>query len=253
MNRGMTLVEIMVVVLILVLLMSIAYPAVTTIINKGYETTTIANMKAMTNATISWAADHGDKLPSPQYKGGTDLPDYWDLVGGSGLWLDGVIFAQVYIGNDDPDKEQAAFQSFKSKGGTGQAEQGDHLVGTIFENMASVKRRPQDRNWYHHSYAMNANLKPDEISKGDFMTEKSRGKFIAPSAMLYIDCEDQNTVMAGDVQKIRDAGEIRYEEDRVIAAFLDGNVSKLAGSEIPNNDNSTREGSLFWRGVQLEK
>lgn len=85
MNRGMTLVEIMVVVLILVLLMSIAYPAVTKIINKGYETTTIANMKAMTNATISWAADHGDKLPSPQYKGGTDLPDYWDLVGGSGL------------------------------------------------------------------------------------------------------------------------------------------------------------------------
>lgn len=250
MNQGFTLVEIMVVVVILALLAGIAYPALTKAIAKADEAKTMADLKTITNATISWAGDNNGRLPSPQYQAdGADLPPYWDLATTSGLWLDGVVFAQVYIGNDDPEKEQKAYESFKSGGGSAQASEGGHLVGTAFENTASVKKLAGDRNWYHHSYAMNANLKPDEINAGNFLSEKSLTKFIGPNAMLFIDSQNTNVVMATDAGAIIETGKTRYQEPRVLASFLDGNVQKVAEADLPT-DTTSREGSLFWLGVQ---
>ncbi|NNE91698.1 MAG: hypothetical protein HKN23_08625 [Verrucomicrobiales bacterium] len=264
--------EMLIVVTIIAILVALLSPILGNIKVSADAANAIFNLKSITNATITWAGDNGDKLPSPEYPGGDvrdeeNFPKYWDFKG-TGRWLDGVVFAAVYIEKDitnldDPDaeakrvaQEEAAANSLATDANSA-ASAGGHLVGTFFESRRSVKvSRGQEDNWYRHSYAMNANLKYDEINKHNgssdpWLTEKSRAKLVhAPSAMLYIDCSDSNIIMADDLQLIEETMDERWRGKFAIAAFLDGHVTKLPKRDLPRGNADTEvQASRFWRGV----
>jgi len=267
-QAAFTLVELLAVVVIIALLASMAMIGFNRAIMTTYMSGSINNVKGLVNAAHNWATDNGGKLPSPQYPGDysgggypvsgdtpkESIPAYWDL-GGSGLWLDGVLYAQVYVEEDGPD-----ITSLSQFGSTsGPASAGMHLVGTAFESIGSTKLFPSEKNWYRHSFAMNANLQYDglhaETGGGGraWLTEKTLGNLaFQTNAMLFIDCMEQNVVMAEDVQMIRDAAE-RNGGKHIISGFLDGHVDKLKVGEIPDGDiNSDMDASRFWRGVREE-
>jgi prepilin-type N-terminal cleavage/methylation domain-containing protein/prepilin-type processing-associated H-X9-DG protein len=252
---GMTLIEILVVIAIIGILMAITIPGV----NKAKEVAEAAknssNLKQIANATITWATDNGGRLPSPQYPGGMKAPSgmneedffpkYYNL-GESGLWLDGVIFAAIYMG-ENKDGEVTQYDV---------NENGDHLKGTVFESSISVKRDPTETNWHRHSYAMNASLQYDRIyeqtnSSDPELTEKTMSNLVfSPRALLYIDCIDTNVIRFEEREAILETIEKRWNGGKVIAAYLDGHVERLAERDIPNEDpRSDIESSRFWRGV----
>jgi prepilin-type N-terminal cleavage/methylation domain-containing protein len=259
-----TLIEMLIAITIMVILASAAIPAYNSIVNKANETVCVSGLQQMVSGTMNWAADHGGKIPSPKYSASDPgLPDYWklDTDGEEGLWLNGVIFAQMYL--EDPEKAAEGSEDGPATGsavGISQlAETGKHLVGTVFENKLSVRKNAAERDWYRHSYAMNANLMYDEIATVNgaadpWLTEKAIAKFDPVSAMLFIDCIDQNIVMATDRGLIIEAADQRYDGKRVLAAFLDGHVDKLIPKDVPEADPETdRRSSLFWRGILPER
>lgn len=254
-RAGMTLVELLVVIAIIVVLISLLVPG----LNKAKEVAEAAknssNLKQIATATINWAADNNSKLPSPQYPGGMEPPEgmspedffpkHYNL-GESGLWLDGVVFAEVYL-KENKEGETATYNV---------TDDGEHLKGTLFESTVSVKNDPMEEDWHKHSYAMNANLQYDRIydqidSSDPYLTEKTLANILfAPRAMLYIDCIESNVVKYEDRKLIVDTIEERWKGGKAIVAYLDGHVERLSEKEIPNNDPETdRESSRFWRGV----
>ncbi len=251
----MTLVELLIVLGIIAILLALLVPGLGKVQEVAEASKNTSNLKQLAGATITWAADHGGRLPSPEYPGGMRAPsgvsedDYFPKhydLGESGLWLDGVVFAAVYMGEN---KEEEVTQYNVTA-------DGEHLKGTIFESTMSVKRDPTERNWHRHSYAMNANLQYDRIyeqvnSSDPYLTEKTLANLVfSPRAMLYIDCIEPNVVMHSDLPAIVETIERRWGGGKAIVAFLDGHVERLTEREIPQGSpESDRESSRFWRGV----
>jgi len=255
----------LVVIVIIAILAGLGVGGYRKAINAARMTGTVNNLASLVTATHNWGTDHGGKLPSPEYpgaytggnypsKGNTPAesnPEYWDL-GTSGLWLDGVIFAQVMIEPGDPDKMSLDEFTSDSK-----ATAGGHLVGTIFESSASVDNNRAETDWYRHSFAMNANLQFDglfaEVGGGTqaFLTEKTLGNLaFQANAMLFIDCNQKNVVMAEDVDIIAEAAD-RYGGNKVIVGYVDGHVERVNVNSLPRgNVDNDPEASKFWRGVR---
>lgn len=255
-----TMVEMMVAVAIIGILAAMAFPAYNKLKFAAYDAVTVHNLQQLVNATITWASEHSDRIPSPDYSSVPEdkQPEYV----GAGRWLDGVVFAELYVerGSEDGsgDSESGNISDPQTWDPTGAsapgATSGGHLKGTVFECKASVKRLHEIKDWYQHSFAMNANLQYDEINESSsdpWLTEKNLTKFELPQAMLYVDCIDSNIVMASDIGLLEDAAERRYAGKHVLAAFVDGNVQKIHPDRIPSGDPQTdHEASLFWRGVR---
>ncbi len=251
----MTLIELLVVIAIIAVLIGLTVPGLQKAKEMADAAKNTSNLKQIAVATITWAADHGSRLPSPQYPGGMEVPSgvreedffpkYYNL-GESGLWLDGVIFAELYL-KENKEGEVTHYDV---------SADGEHLKGTLFESTMSVKRDPSETNWHRHSYAMNANLQYDRIydqvsSSDPYLTEKTLSNLLfAPRAMLYIDCIEMNVVKFEDSQAIVDTIEKRWRGGKAIVAFLDGHAERLSEREIPSKDpDSDRDSSRFWRGV----
>jgi len=255
----MTLVELLVVIAILGILVGLLVPG----LNKAKEVAeavkNTANLKQIAMATISWASDNNSRLPSPQYPGGmvppsgTNPDDFFPThynLGESGLWLDGVMFGELYLKED----KEGAVTSYNI------SENGEHLKGTLFESTQSVKKNPLEENWHKHSYAMNANLQYDRIydqveSTDPYNTEKTLSNLLfSPNAMLYIECSEPNVVMFEDRQAIIDTINQRWDGSKVIATYLDGHADRLSEREIPeDNPETDMKSSRFWRGVDPER
>jgi len=256
-KQGMTLVELMVVVAIIVTLIALLVPGLSKAKEIAEAMKSTAGLREIAISTLNWAAENGSKIPSPQYPGGMKpppgvspddyFPEFYNLSE-SGLWLDGVVFAQIYLKED----------SEKSGGATSVnvTEDGEHLKGTFFESTRSVKKNPLEKDWHKHSYAMNANLQYDRIydqveSSDPWLTEKTLSNLVfAPRAMLYIDNIESNIVKHENRQEIVDTIERRWDGGKAIVAFLDGHAERLSEKEIPSGDPKTdRDSSRFWRGV----
>ncbi|MEM9283450.1 MAG: prepilin-type N-terminal cleavage/methylation domain-containing protein [Verrucomicrobiota bacterium] len=270
--RGLTLIEILVVVAIIGILMAILVPS----LGKGKQLAeamkNTANLRNIAAATLSWASDNGNRLPSPQYPGGMledeeDFPKYWDLSD-TGLWLDGVVFGYMYLAEQDnreEDEEEEGGGGEGSGGGSNTGgfqvdEDGTHLRGTVFENTMSVKKTPEERNFHRHSYAMNKDLQYDRKyetfdSPDPSLTEKTLSNLhFMPNAMLYIENRDSNVVEFEDREMILDTMRERWGNTKVIAAFLDGHAERLRDHQIPVADPLTdRLSSRFWRGVDVSR
>jgi len=243
----MTLVELLVVIVIIAILAAITVPNLGRIRMTARASTNLANVREITVATIAWSADNGGRLPSPVYPGGMEppsevspedfFPENWDLSE-SGLWLDGVVFALLY----DPGEYEIN-------------DKGDHLRGTFFESSQAALMNPDEEDWHRHSYAMNANLRYDRIydtigSEEPYLTEKTMSNFLQPTAMIFIECNEKNVIMATDRDHVIDTINDRWGGTKVIATFLDGHAERLSEQEIPSGPvDSDREASRFWRGV----
>jgi type II secretory pathway pseudopilin PulG len=255
----MTLVELLVVIAILGILVSLLVPGLSKAKEVAEASKNTANLKQIGMATIGWASDNGSRLPSPQYPGGMVPPpgispvDFFPLhykLGTSGLWLDGVVFGELYLKED----KQGAVTSYNVTA------DGDHLKGTLFESTQSVKKSPLEKNWHKHSYAMNANLQYDRIydqvrSSDPFLTEKTLSNLLfAPNAMLYIECSEPNVVMFNNRQAIVDTLNKRWDGGKAIAVYLDGHADRLSERDIPKQDPKTDMGSSrFWRGIAEDR
>ncbi len=251
----MTLVELLVVIAILGVLVGLLVPGLNKAKEVAEASKNTANLKQITMATISWAADNGSRLPSPQYPGGmvppsgVDPDDFFPLhynLGESGLWLDGVIFGELYLKED----KEGVVTGYEVD------EKGTHLKGTLFESTQAVKKNPLEENWHKHSYAMNASLQYDRIydqveSSDPHLTEKTLSNLLfAPNAMLYIECSEPNVVTFEERQAIIDTINQRWDGSKVIATYLDGHADRLSEKEIPEADPMTdMRSSRFWRGV----
>jgi prepilin-type N-terminal cleavage/methylation domain-containing protein len=253
--RGLTLIELLIVIAIIGILMALLFPSIARIKLMAEAAKNTANLREIGIATITWASDNGGKIPSPEYPGGMEpppgvteeehFPEFWNLAE-SGLWLDGVVFGAVYM-RENKEGERTTYPV---------DEEGSHLKGTLFESTVSVKKNPLEEDWHKHTYAMNANLKYDSIydqvdSDDPYLTEKTMASLGFPTnAMLYIDCTEENVVRHEDRDLIIDTLEERWDGSKVIAFFLDGHAERLDENQIPEKDpESDRESSRFWRGV----
>ena len=248
------MVELLVVIAILGVLTALLVPGLGKAKEVAEAAKNMVNLREITLSTINWAADNGNKLPSPQYPGGmypnAQLPQHWD-AGTSGLWLDGVVFGAIYMRENS--QGQATSYTIDDKG--------SHLRGTLFENTQSVKKDPSEEDWHKHSYAMNSNLAYDGIydqveGGGDpYLTEKALSNIIfMPKAMIYIENEETNIVDHSDRQAIIDTMEKRWNGTKVIATFLDGHADRLSENQIPEDDpENDRESSRFWRGIDPDR
>ncbi len=254
--RGLNLIEMLVVITIIAILAGLVTAGLGKVKDIAEGAKNLSNLKQLAGITLTWSTDHSNKLPSPIYPGGMKppsgvqadeyFPQYYKL-GESGEWLDGVVFASVYM-QENKDGEVSQIQV---------TEDGSHLKGTIFENTMSVKKNPEEKNWHRHSYAMNANLQYDRIydqvaSEDPYLTEKTLSNLVfAPRAMLYIDCAEPNVVKFEDRQTIIDTMKKRWgEKGRGLVGFLDGHAERMSQQEIPSGaPQSDRDSSRFWRGV----
>ncbi|HRQ90709.1 MAG TPA: type II secretion system protein, partial [Bacteroidia bacterium] len=240
-RQGFTLMELLVVIAIIAILAGLIFSG----LGKAFELAEVAKntsrLKDVANTTITWAADNNGKLPSPQYPGGMKtppnmkdedyFPEHYD-EGESGLWLDGVIFAAIYMKEDkDGNVEKYNVDS-----------DGSHLKGTAFENSMSVKKNPDEKNWHKHSYAMNANIQYDRIyeqvdSPDPYLTEKTLTRLeFHPNTMLYVECMESNVIMFEDRSEIEKTFENRWGGKRGLVAFLDGHIDRLRIEDIPDDD-----------------
>ncbi len=261
-KNGFSLIEILIAMVIIGMLAALTIGALDKAKTTARAAISAASVKEIVTGTILWAADNGNRLPSPQYPGGMVVPNgmseseffpkYWDSV--SGLWLDGVIFAQLYVKTGDERLEDNGGEA--TGGGYQMDDDGTHLKGTHFECKQSVQKFPQEKNWHRHSYAMNKNLQYDLIHKSSdspdpWLTEKTLSNLLfAPNAMLYIECMEQNVIDFTNIDLIEDTAKARWGGKRAITGYLDGHVERLSIRDIPTQDPMTdRLSSRFWRGV----
>ncbi|MDF1739012.1 MAG: prepilin-type N-terminal cleavage/methylation domain-containing protein [Verrucomicrobiales bacterium] len=269
-NKGLTMIEILVVIAILGILIGILVPSLGKAKEVAEAVKNTYNLKQIAVATINWAADNGSKLPSPQYPGGMEapkgipeedfFPPYYN-VGETGLWLDGVIFAEMYlkeanVRENEEEDPSGATDVEETTGGYTFDENGSHLKGTLFENTMSVKKDPGEEDWHKHSYAMNASLQYDRIydsvnTSDPYLTEKTLSNLVfAPNAMLYIDCIETNVIRFEERESVIETSEERWDGGKLIAAFIDGHAERLSQDDVPSEDpSSDLKSSRFWRGV----
>lgn len=251
------MVELLVVIAILGVLVGLLVPGLGKAKEVAEAIRNTSNLKQIALSTINWASDNRSRLPSPQYPGGMEpppgvspedfFPENYNLTD-SGLWLDGVIFAELYL-REDKEGEVTSYDF---------DEKGTHLKGTFFESTQSVKKDPLEDDWHRHSYAMNANLQYDRIyenSSDPYLTEKTLSNLVfAPNAMLFIECSDPNVVMYEDRASIIETIEKRWDGSKAIVAYLDGHAERLSEKQIPDQDpESDMESSRFWRGVDARQ
>ncbi len=251
----MTLLELLIVVTIIGILMAILVPSLGKVKMMAEASKNTVNLREINLTTLNWAEDHGGKLPSPKYPGGMEVPasmepedffpEHYDL-GESGLWLDGVVFAAIYM-RENKDGEVTSYPV---------DDDGTHLKGTLFESTQSVKANVEETDWHKHSYAMNSNLQYDRIydqvgSPDPFLTEKTLANLLfRPKAMLYIENMDSNVIDFEDRDTIIETSDQRWDGGKVIATFLDGHAERIHRKDIPDEDPETdRESSRFWRGI----
>lgn len=242
-NAAFTLMELLIVIIIIAILAAFLFPALQGVITSARATTATYALRDMVNGTINWSVDHGGKIPSPQY---TDVePENVEeyIPTGTGLWCDGVVFKNLY-----PETDPAT-------PGISRATAGGHLMGTVFESIASVKANTSELDWYRHSYGMNKNLVYDEInaSEGDpWLTEKTLANIeFLSSAMIFLDSPDSNVVDKEMMSlEALEKAALRYRGKYLLVCFMDGHVERMNPNMIPQGDiNSDREASRFWRGV----
>lgn len=263
-DKGFSLIEILVAIVIIAILASLTIGALETAKTTARAAISSASMKEIVNGTILWAGENGNRLPSPQYPGGMVVPNgmsqdqffpqYWDKVPGSGLWLDGVVFGQLYLKTEDERVEDSG--GVATGGGYQMDEAGTHLIATHFESKQSTLKFPEEKNWHRHSYAMNKNIQFDLIHRSSgspdpWLTEKTLSNIVfAPNAMVYIECIEQNVVDFTSRDLIVETATKRWGGNKVIAGFLDGHVERILVNEIPlQNPQTDRISSRFWRGV----
>jgi len=276
-SSAFTLIELLVVIGIVAILAALLVPGFTKVKTLAEAAKSVSNLRNVALSTVSWSADHGNKLPSPQYPGGIEVPSgtseddvfpkYWNLAE-SGLWLDGVIFGILYLEEQARRKEEEAEENGESaEEGDGSStfgykidEKGTHLRGTLFESAQSVKKNSSEADWHRHSYAMNANLQYDRIydkieSTDPYLTEKTLTNLpFSPNAILFIDCIETNVIRFEDRQMVVDAINERWAGGKGIAAYLDGHADRISESDIPAEDPETnRDSSRFWRGVDPKR
>lgn len=262
----MTIVELLVVIVILGILVSILVPS----LGKGKQLAealkNTSNLRNIAAATLTWAGDNGNKLPSPVYPGGNlsdeeDFPKYWDLEE-SGLWLDGVVFGHMYLSEQAAREEDEAESGGDddnrdaSSGGYAVDKDGTHLIDTLFVSNQSIRKDPEEKDMHKHSYAMNTNLQYDRKyesfeSDDPYMTEKTLSNILfMPNALLYIENKKSNLIDFEDRDDIIETMEERWDGSKSIAAFLDGHAERLNEDQIPEEDVALdQESSRFWRGV----
>lgn len=267
-NSAFTLVEMLVVITIIAVLLAILITSMGKIQMVAESMKNVSNMKQIVGATITFAGDNGGKIPSAEYPGGMEVPSgmspddffpkYYSLVDGSGKWLDGVIFGELYLKEFDIRSEGEDGDQYQTGGYTFD-EDGTHLKGTVFESIQSVKKSPEEKDWHKHSYAMNKGLQFDRIylsenSSDPYLTEKTLSNILyLPNAMIYITCEE-NIIDFDDRDLVIETTETRWGSGgKAITGFLDGHVDRLAESDIPDEDpESDIQSSRFWRGVDPE-
>lgn len=242
-SDAFTLLEMLIVVVIIATLAALFYPALNGIISSSRATAATYSLRSMVNGTINWSVDNANKIPSPLY---TDVEPEDELEYnplGTGLWCDGVLYKNLYPDTDPttPDPSRATA--------------GAHLIGTVFESIASVNANSDELDWYRHGYGMNKNLVYDELSKSapdPWLTEKSMANIeFMSNAMIFMDSPYENIIdfslMDGDA--LEKAAE-RYRGKFLLVAFLDGHVERMSPEMVPAGDvNTDREASRFWKGV----
>lgn len=247
-----TLVELLVVLAIVGFLAGISIPVFKEMRERGMLATHVSNLREISLATLRWAADHNQILPSPQYPGGhartgPEIPEQWDFAGtGSGLWLDGVIYYAACYQRADERSDEAV-------GGVN-GENGEHLRGTAFFSQRSYKRNPGVKDWHFHSYAMNRSLQHDIIydsSRQPELTNKNLAKILhRPHALLFTENDSSNVIGFGDQDMIAETARKRWSSGKAISTFLDGSARTLAPHEFPRAPrNLSRESCRFWSGV----
>ncbi len=246
---GFTLLELLVVIVIIATLAGLLFPALTTMISSARATVAQGALRDITNATINWSVDHGNRIPSPIYTG-SQIPEGEEEEynpTGTGLWCDGVIFKNLYPDTDPANPPPS------------RASEGGHLVDTVFQSLASVKTHTDDLNWYHHTYAMNKNLIYDELQKDaedPWLTEKSIANITyMTNAMIYIDSPhnviDREMAQDATNKESNALDYARYRDKFVLAAFLDGHVERLKPSDFRRFDE--QDLSRFWQGVDPKR
>ncbi|MEO0416418.1 MAG: type II secretion system protein, partial [Verrucomicrobiota bacterium] len=177
-SKGLTLIELLVVLVILTIIASMTVVGLARMKEAAEQAEHVTYLREIALATISYATDNGNRLPSPEYPGGMgddyddggdDCPEHAFFASSSGLWLDGVIYHWMYYESEArggrADESNAAFQAAMDKAAQEgpdniDGENGRHLEGTHFGSKRSYKKNPEEEDWHYHSYAMNANLAP---------------------------------------------------------------------------------------------
>jgi len=118
-EKGFTLVELMIVIIILAVLTGIAVPSYMALRNRARESATESEMKNIATAVELHQADHEDYPTTAEYAAGAILP-YMDPVPGADSW--GVAYA--YASAD------GSTYTLTSTGADGAAGGGDDLVIT---------------------------------------------------------------------------------------------------------------------------
>lgn len=243
---GFTLLELLVVIVIIAGLAALLFPALNGIVSSARATSATHGLRDMVNGLVNWSVDHGNRIPSPLYTDYDPVDEAEYNPTGTGLWCDGVLFKNLY-----PDTDPKSV-------GASRATAGAHLIGTVFESIASVNTSPDELDWYRHSYGMNKNLVYDEINKDaedPWLSEKTMANIeFLSSAMIFMDSPDANVIDSSmmDLEALKLAAE-RYRDKYLLVTYLDGHIERMSPEMVPSGNPMTdREASRFWRGVDAK-
>lgn len=242
-TKAFTLLELMIVIVIIAALGALLFPALNGIVSSARATTATYGLRDMVNGIVNWSIDNGNRIPSPQYTQVDPGLEAELSPTGTGLWCDGVLFKNLYPETDP---------TFISPS---QATAGAHLIGTVFESIASVNKYPDQLDWYRHSYGMNKNLVYDEINASQpdpWLTEKTMANIeFLTNAMIFMDSPNNNVIDASTMplEELELAAQ-RYRGKFLLVTFMDGHIERMSPAMVPTGDPmSDREASRFWRGV----
>jgi len=242
------------VIAILVLLATGGYQAA---MSQTKAMRTASNMRPVVLAFHEYAVEHNEYFPPAYFANGNQNNKMGQTVKGEGRWLASTIFAQVYpdkssstTGDASSDAEDVTTKDFDSPNG-------EFLQGTVFEVEASVKKYPKEKNFFNHSYCLNAELITDsEGYKSGNWRFTPRKRSIFPNdtnTMLIVEAleGDHNSVTAATIDQIEKAFD-RYDGRFVHVGYMDGHVARIKKNDLPKDARGSDESSIFWTGVDLE-